>query len=110
MVVRRLEPEWIAGEKTGALPLVPDRKRKHAAEARYKLRTARAIAIEDDFSIGMRSESRALAFQFLPQFPKVIDLAAEGDREAAVGAGHRLMTCGTRFDHRQPGMSECRGV
>jgi hypothetical protein len=57
----------------------------------------------------MATEAASQGFQLRPQFLEVIDLAVEGDDEAATGRRHGLMPRLADIDDRQPAMAERHG-
>lgn len=54
----------------------------------------------------MAAKAGAFGFEFAAQLAEIINLAVEGDDEAAVGRGHRLMAGRRQIDDGKPAMGE----
>ncbi len=88
-VVKRLLAGAIACKKQrcglAARSAIVNCKRKHAVETVQALLAPHCIRGEDDFSIAVAMKSASKLREFAAQFAKVVNLAVENNREAAIG-------------------------
>ena len=101
-IVERLDAEPIASAEEALLLFIPNREGEHAAEVIDAVDAPLTIGLQNDFGIGMRSET--LGPEFDTQFDVVVDLAVERDPIAA-GIFHRL-AAGIDVDDAQAAMRE----
>ena len=91
VVVERLDAHAVAGQHQAALRLHPDGDGEHAAQAGERCISPVQKGLQDHFRIAMRVEDGAFAFQLLPQFDEVEDLAVVHDDGVAIFAEDGLV-------------------
>src|SRR5262245_29043618 len=66
LVIDQLDTKCIASQHQTFPPYVPNRQSEHAVEVLEHLCSPLLISVDDDFSIGLRPKTVAIAFKFLP--------------------------------------------
>ncbi len=99
----RLLPEPVARREQPLARRIPDREGEHSAQRLHAPVAVPLVEREEDLGIAGRPEAETIALELGAQLPVVVDLAVEGDVDAAVG--HRLLSAG-KVDDAQPPVSE----
>jgi histidinol phosphatase-like enzyme len=81
-------------------PVIPDRKRKHAAEMLHTLCSKFFIGMNDHFRIGMRLESMSSSLEVGSKVLKVVDLTVEYSRHSSVLIANRLPASRHVYDRK----------
>ncbi len=76
-VEERLDTEAVTGQKQLATRLIPDRERKHAAQARQDRVFPFAVTAEQHFGVAPAVERVSIRHQLGTERFKVVDLAVE---------------------------------
>ena len=97
-VIERLDAQPVARQKELARALIPQRNRKHAAQALHNLRAPFFIAMQHALRIRARTKDMPAALKFHPQSLMVIDLAIEHKPKRAGLAAHGLMPRGSQIN------------
>src|ERR1700754_425033 len=108
-IQQRLLPDPVAREKQLLGPLVPDRKRKHAAQVLRTINAPLIVSMNDRFGVAVGVELVTELFQLLAQFEVVVDLAVEDDPRGTVLVVNRLLTA-FQVDDREPAHPEANGA
>src|SRR4051812_36467832 len=101
-VIKRLLTSAITRYEKRALLVIPDRKRKHAAQVIDAGCAVLLVGVNYPFSIGTRLEDVPVRFQLSLQLLKVVDLAVEDDSRATIFARDWLMSTGKVDDRQAP--------
>ena len=78
-VVKRLHSQTIAGNEQLLFALIPDGKRKHAAQIIDASRAVLFVKMKDCFSVAVGVVDVALCFERLAIIGVVVDLTVVGD-------------------------------
>lgn len=97
-IVKRLDPQRIARDEQFLPPRIPDREGIHAAHALQHVRAAPLIELEQHFAVALAGEHRALGDQLGADRLVIVDLAIEGQHQAAVMVRHWLCAGGRQVD------------
>src|SRR5205823_5444321 len=89
-VEERLLAEPVPRQEEAAPAAVPDAEGEHPAQAADALRSPLLVGVDDRLGVGARAEAVPESLQFGAQRLEVVDLAVEGDPDAAVFVGERL--------------------
>ena len=104
-VVKRLDPEAVAGEKQRFAVAVPEGEGEHAAKA-VDTRCAPGFpGVDDDFGVATSVEDMTERLQFWNEFLIVVDFAVENDADRLVFVIERLLA-GGQIDDREPAVAE----
>ncbi len=93
-IEERLLAQMVGGQQHAAMAIVPDGEGKHAAQLLHHFSAPLLITVDDDFSVGVGTESVAGGNQLRAQFLEVIDFAVEGDPDGLIFIAHGLMPGG----------------
>src|SRR6185437_1110519 len=89
--IERLDAEPVAHEIEHALLPVPHRQSEHADEPRdRRLDAPLRDALDDHLGVALAAEAPARGFELRAERAEIIDLAIEGEDEAAAGREHGL--------------------
>src|SRR5262249_52503942 len=91
-VIQRLLPEPVARKHELALPLVPERERKHPVQALDACLSVLLVKVDDHFRIRAGRESVAAGFEISSKLPEVVDLAVEDELHRSIFVRDRLIT------------------
>ena len=105
----RTDTSAVAGQQQPAPLGVPQRNRELAVEMADEVIAVLFVQVHDHFGVGLRIETMALAFQLLPQFDVVEDLAVEHRPHGAPLVVDRLLA-GGKINDRQPRMRQPHAV
>ena len=112
--VQGLDAGVIARQQQTPRLCIVERDREHAVEAAQRIRPPRDQRLQRHFGVTAGLELHAAAGQFAAQLTKVVDLAIEDDRVAAIFGHHRLMSGGRQIENRQaaerPSNNACRAT
>ena len=106
-IEERFYPEPVANQVEGALRVVPERKREHAAQAGDQaVDSPPPVSMQQDFRVGPAAEVRARGGQFRGQSAKIVDGAVEDDAQGTVGQQHRLASRIAQVEDGEAPMAE----
>ncbi len=109
VIEQRLLTESIPCEDQPPPWPIPERDRKHPAQAIEEVHALFFVEMDDHFGVGARLEKVAFCLELASKLLKVVDLAIDHDRDRAVLVGHRLRTFGSQVDDRETAMPERAG-
>ena len=99
----------IAREKQFLRALVPNRKRKHAAQVIRTIGAILIVGVNDRFGVAVGVERVAEFLQFLAQFAVVVDLAVENDPGGAILVVNGLLPA-LQIDDREASHAQPDGI
>ena len=107
-VIKRLDADPIPNQPQLTLARIPQRNRKHAAEAVQALDAPLLECVEDDFRIGVIRLPRVPAdgLELAADLGVVVNLAVEDDLQQTVLIAHRLVRDGRQVDDREAAMPQ----
>ena len=100
-VVQGLLAHAVACGQQSAVPLVPQRERKHAVDALDHSVAPLLVAVHQHLAVGARTEIVAPRLQLCAQLDEVVDLAVEDNLDAAVLVAEGLVSGGGQINHGQ---------
>src|SRR5207302_10845086 len=92
LVVDHFDTHGVTRNNQPLVTHIPDGKAKHAIQMVEYIRAPLFVAVNDYFSVGIRSKLMALALKFCSQFPVIVNLAIEDYPHSFFCVRHRLMT------------------
>src|SRR5205085_2931428 len=105
-IVKRLDPEPVAGQRNpSALPLV-DGEGEHALEPLDAARAPGVPGLQDHLGVAAREEAVAEPLKLVAKLLVIVDAAVEDEVEAELGIHHRLGRTGREVDDLQPLVAE----
>ena len=100
-VIDWLDAELVAGEEQAAAARFPDGQAEHSLKAVEDLVAPFHEALDDDLRIAVTAEPVALGLELRAERAEIVDLAVEGDPDAAGGIGHRLVAGRAEVENRE---------
>jgi len=94
MIVKRLDPQAVAGDEQTAGFRVPDGEGEHAAQIANSIVTVFFVQVDDGFGIGVGAVAVAARLQAWAQRGVIVDFAVEDDPNCAVFVAERLVPAG----------------
>ena len=104
VIVQRLFPKPVPGQKKTLLAFIPYSEAEHAVEIFHKRFLLLEIEFENNLGVGTGSEAMAATFESAADFLKIVDLAVKDKSNHPVTGKHGLFGAIRKIQYRQTTM------